>query len=176
MYGSYRLLLAWFIHIWKKTPRVLNIAKKKVFRRTNILIMSIISIFLPSHFRIFGHPVWLKQSFISLVYPFLKKAPKMLIIKEVTLFRRPNILIRHSENVLQELPSIFWTPCMAKIDFYQLGLSIFVKRLLKCSTSQRKNFSDTHYFDHTHISSFLHTKIAYFHFFQTPCMAMIAFY
>ena len=36
---------------------------------------------------------------------------------------------------------IFWTPCMAKIAFYWLGLSIFEKMLTYCSTSERQNFS-----------------------------------
>ena len=36
---------------------------------------------------------------------------------------------------------IFWTPCMAKIAFYWLGLSILERSLPKCSTSERQNFS-----------------------------------
>ena len=60
---------------------------------------------------------------------------------------------------------IFWTPCMAKIAFYWLGLSIFEKkRLPKCSTSETQHFSrGLIFWLYPYISFF--TKIRGFSFF-----------
>ena len=59
----------------KKAPKMLNIRKAKLFRTPNILIMSIYLNFSTKMlgFSFSGHPVWLTQPFIGMVYLFLKK-------------------------------------------------------------------------------------------------------
>ena len=71
---------------------------------------------------------------------------------------------------------IFWTPCMAKIAFNWLGLSIFEKRLPKCSTSKKaKLFRRPNILTMSIYYIFFHQNLLIF-IFWTPCMAKIAFY
>ena len=75
---------------------------------------------------------------------FSKKAPKKHHIRTAKVFRRPNILIILIYIIFFHQKIwifIFWTPSLAKIAFYWLGLSIFQKRLPKCTTSKRQKFS-----------------------------------
>ena len=68
----------------------------------------------------------------------------MLRITKAKLFRRPNILIMPIYLIIlheNRAISIFWTPCRVYIAFYYFGLSLFEKRLRKCSASLRQNIS-----------------------------------
>ena len=125
---------------------MLHIIKAKFFRRPNILITTIYLIFSTKicGFSFFGQPVWLKYPFIGLVYPFLKKGSQNVQLQKGKTFQETQYFDNfHISHFFQQnmLIFIFWTPCMAKIAFYWLGLSIFEKRPPKCSTSERQNFS-----------------------------------
>ena len=118
--------------------KMLNITKKKLLRNQYFDHVHIYPFSYQPILIFFEHPVWLKKPFISLVYPVLKKASKMLKIKEATLFRRPYILIKHSENAPQDLPFIFWTKCMAKI---RLLLAWFIHSCKKAAKMHQKEKS-----------------------------------
>ena len=127
---------------------VLSIFEKSLhkFRRNNILIISINLIILHKIglFIFFGHPIWLKQHLISLFYLFLKKRSTNALHHKGKTFQEKQYFDHvHISNFFQQNMwiFIFWTPCMAKIAFYWLGLSIFEKMPHKCSASQRQNFS-----------------------------------
>ena len=79
----------------KKVSQNAQLQKGKLFRSPNILIMTIYLIFFTKicGFSFFGHPVWLEQPFIGLVYPFLNKVSQNAQLQKGKLFRRPNILI-----------------------------------------------------------------------------------
>ena len=99
----------------KKSPKMLNIRKAKLFRRPNILIMSIYLIFFTKicGFPFFGHPAWLKQHFIGLVYPFYQKCsqnaqhPKCKTFQETKYFDHIHIYQFFNQN---KAILIFWTP------------------------------------------------------------------
>ena len=108
-----------------------------------------------------------------------KKAPKMHRIRKAKVFRRPNILIMPIYLIFFHQKMwifIFWTPCIAKIAFYWLGLSIFQKRLPKCTASERQNFLGDPIFWSCPYLSIFSTRIWWFLSFWTPCMAKMAFY
>ena len=95
LYGYNGLVLAWSIHFWKKdTPNSPNY-RGKTFHKTQYLIISLYLNFCTKirSFWFFGHPVGLKMPCISLVYPFLKKAPQMHNITKTKLFMRAKICI-----------------------------------------------------------------------------------
>ena len=101
---------------------------------------------------------------------------QILSITKAKLLGRPNILITSIHHNFCTIFCIFWTPCMARIAFYSLGLSIFEKKLPKCSTSEKQNFSgDPIFWSCPYISFFFHQNMLIF-IFWTPCMAKIAFY
>ena len=85
----------------------------------------------------------LKQSFFGSVYPFLNKASQNALHRKGKTFQETHyfdhVHISHffHQNVWI---FIFWTPCIAKIAFICLCLSIFKERLPKFSTSQRQTF------------------------------------
>ena len=69
---------------------------------------------------------------------------------------------------------IFWTPSIAEIAFYWLGLSIFEKRLQNAQHQKGKVFQETQYFDYVYMSHFFHQYMWIF-IFWTPCLAKVAF-
>ena len=99
----------------------------------------------------------------------------MLRITTTKLFSRPNILITSIYPIFHQNKSNFWTPCMAKIAFYELNISIFEKGSTNLTYHRVKTFQDTQYFYHFHTYQFSHQNSP-FHIFWTPCMAKIASY
>ena len=80
----------------------------------------------------FWTPCMAKIAFYQLGLSILKKqASQIYSITKTKLIRRPNILIISIYfNFCTKIKPfcILWTPCMANISFYQLGLYIFEKR------------------------------------------------
>ena len=115
----------------KKVSQNAQLQKGKLFRSPNILIMTIYLIFFTKicGFSFFGHPVWLEQPFIGLVYPFLNKVSqnaqlqKGKTFQETQYFDHVHISYFFHQNMWI---FIFWTPCIAKIFFYWLGLFILI--------------------------------------------------
>ena len=99
-------------------------------------------------------------------------------IRKAKLFRRPNILILPIYLIFfhqKRWILIFQTPCIAKIAYYWLGLSIFKKASKNALHQKGKTFQETQYFDYAHLSHFFHQKMWIF-IFWTPCLAKIVFY
>ena len=128
------------IHFWKKAPPMQNITKVKLFRSPNILIISIylnlctkIGLFCifgtssMTKIAIYYHGICLKGHW--------KQAQQILSITKAKLLRRPNILITSIQHNFCTIFFIFWTPCMARIAFYYLCLSIFEISHDKSTTS-----------------------------------------
>ena len=159
---------------------MLNFRKAKLFRKPNILLTSIYPIFSTKicRFSFFGHHVWLEQPFIGLVQPFLKKSPKNAQLQKGKTFQETQYFDHvHISNFFQQNMwiFIFWTPCMAKIAFYWLGLSILEKVYQNVQLQKGKTFQEPRYFNHDHIAHFFHQNMWIF-IFWTPCITRIAFY
>ena len=122
-----------------------HIIKAKFFRRPNILITTIYLINSTKicGFSFIGHPVWLKYPFIGLVYPFLKKGSQNAQLQKCKTFQETQYFDRfHIFHFFHQNMSIFifWTPCMAKIAFYWLGLSILEKVSQNAQIQKGKTF------------------------------------
>ena len=159
---------------------MLNFRKAKLFRKPNILNMSIYPIYSTKicQFSFFGHPVWLKQHFIGLVYLFQNKGSQNAQLQKGKTFQETkyfdHVHISHFFHQNMRI-FIFWTPCMAKIAFYWLGLSILEKVYQNVQLQKGKTFQEPRYFNHDHIAHFFHQNMWIF-IFWTPCITRIAFY
>ena len=158
---------------------MLNFRKAKLFRRHNILIMSIYLIFSTKicGFSFFGHPVWLKQPFIGLVYPFWKKCTKMFNFRKAKLFRSPDILIMNIQLIFSTKLcgfSFFGHPVLLEQPFIGLVYPFLNKGSQNAQLQEGKTFQETQYFDHVHISHFFHQNMWIF-IFWTSCIAKINF-
>ena len=111
---------------------MLNMTQAKFFRGPDILIKSIYLNFYTkiSSFSLFGHPAWLKYPFISLAYPYLKKALKMFNITKAKLLRRPKIFVM----------SIYLKFCTKISSLSFLDTLYGYNNLLLARSSNMKNF------------------------------------
>ena len=156
---------------------MLHIRKAKLFRRPNILITTI---YLICGFSFFGHPVWLKQPFIGLVYPFWKEVSQNAPHQKGKTFQET----QYFDKVYTYH---FFPP--KYVDFHFLdGHPVWLKKLFiglfypflkkgsqNAPYNKGKIFQETQYFDHYHLSHFFHQNMWIF-IFWTTCMVKIPFY
>ena len=130
--------------------------KGKIFRSPNILIINFHTKRRP--FYIFGHPAWLKYPF-CLVYPFKSKSFQgtqyfdHIIISQFSPKARPFCFFGH--------------PVCLKQPFISFVYPFLIKGSTNAPLHKGRTFQETQYFDHTHISPFLHQKKAILHFLDT---------
>ena len=103
--------------------------KGKIFQETQYFDHDHLSYFFTKicGFSFFGHPVWLKYSFNGLAYPLLKKDTQNAQLQKGKTFQETQYFDHvHISHFFHQNMSIFifWTPCMARIAFHWLGLSI----------------------------------------------------
>ena len=152
---------------------MLNIRKAKLFRRPTILVMYIYLIFFTKicGFSFFGHPVWLKQSFIELGYPFLKKSSQNAPHQKGKTFQETQYFDQCP--YISFFPtkmcgfSFFGHPLRLKQPFIGLGYPFFKKGSQNAPHQKGKTFQETKNFDHAHISQFFSPKNVDFHFLDT---------
>ena len=134
-----------------------HIKKAKLFRRPNILIISLYLNFWTKirPFLSFEQPVWLKWPCISLVYPFLKKGKTFLVIKYFD-----HILISHFSHPNKAI-FIFWYPVWLKWLCISLVDPFLKKGTPNVPYQKGKTFHEIKYFDHILVSQFLHQNNAF---------------
>ena len=119
---------------------MINMTQAKLFRRPDILIMSLYLNFSTkiSSFSFFGHPVWLKYSFTSLVYPYSKTSSQNVQHHKGKTFQEIQYFDHtHISQFFRKIKSIFifWTHYISKIAFYY---RVSQKKLTFCICSISK--------------------------------------
>ena len=127
----------------------------------------------------------MKKLFIGLFYPFLKKGSQNAPSKKDKTFQETQYFDHnHLSNYFHQNLWIFilWTPCMAKIAFYWLAVSIFEKKVPKMLHMRKaKLFRRPNIFIKS-IHLIFFTKICGFPFFGHPawlkkvCYSLVFFF